>query len=103
MSQLSLLKSIEGFDYIDVEVHGQTLLYLQEITALILQGFPLPPMLQKPLELHKKKQEILLELLGFLYQKVLLLAPELLLQPPLKVQALQLKFPSQEGLLVIIL
>lgn len=45
----------------------------------------------------------MLELLGLLHQYVLLLTPELLLQPPLEAQTLQLKLsPQQRPLLVFL-
>jgi hypothetical protein len=45
----------------------------------------------------------MLELLGLLHQRVLLLAPELLLQPSLQAQTLQLELPPQQCPLLVLL
>lgn len=65
------------------------------------QNLALPPALQEPPELHEEQQEVVLELLGFLDQYVLLLAPEFLLQPPLEAQTLQLELPPQQRSLLV--
>lgn len=75
--------------------------YLQEVILLVGQNLALPPALQEPPELHEEQQEVVLELLGFLHQYVLLLAPEFLLQPPLEAQTLQLELPPQQRSLLV--
>lgn len=77
--------------------------YLQEVITLAGQDLALPPALQEPPELHEEQQEAVLELLGLLHQQVLLLAPELLLQPPLEAQTLQLELPPQQRPLLVLL
>lgn len=84
-----------------VSVPGGT--YLKKVVPFAGQNLALPPPLEEPLELHEEQQEVVLELLRFLHQHVLLLAPEFLLQPPLEAQTLQLKLPPQERPLLVLL
>lgn len=76
--------------------------YLKEVIPFAGQHLALPPALKEPPELHEEQQEVVLELLRFLHQHVLLLAPEFLLQPALEAQALQLKLPPQERPLLVL-
>lgn len=77
--------------------------YLQDVLPLGVLLASQPPLFEEAAQLEAEQQQSLLQVLGLLHQQAPLLAPQLLLQPGLQAQTLQLEVPAQEGLLVLLL
>lgn len=77
--------------------------YLQDVLPLCILLAAQPPVFEEAAQFEAEQQQGLFEVLGLLHQQGPLLAPQLLLEPSLQAQTLQLEVPTEESFLMLLL